>query len=140
LFAWPDPGRFATRLALRVHVALLALIVPPLATLLPLRKLLDLVTPKRSIAAYRNLSPSEFAAAATRRLRHPWVMRRRRCLREGLIVFHLLRLAGVPAALHFAVYRFDQHRSLAHCWVVVADACVTQPAPPSAALVLVYPT
>lgn len=52
-------------------------------------------------------------------------MRRRACLREGIALFHFLRLAGLPAALHIGVYPPDgaQGRLRAHCWVT--DGCKT---------------
>lgn len=64
-------------------------------------------------------APNEIVALTQRILRHPWRMRGRRCLREGLLAYHALRSAGHPAALHFGVLRGSQRleRLRAHCWV-----------------------
>ena len=124
---------------LRLHVEALVLAIPVLAVVLPIRKLLEALTPKRVLRFYRGLEPHQIAAIVASRLRHPWLMRQTRCLRQGLAGYHLMRLAGIPAKLHFAVYPFDHRRSSAHCWVVSRGACWSaEPERPSA-VVLIYP-
>jgi hypothetical protein len=124
---------------LRLHVETLVLAIPVLAFVLPLRTLLEALTPKRVLRFYQGLEPNHIATTVARRLRHPWLMRKTRCLREGLADYHLMRLAGIPAELRFAVYPFDRRRSLAHCWVVAHGDCWTaEPARPFA-VVLIYP-
>lgn len=62
----------------------------------------------------------------------PWRMRGRRCLREGLLAFRFLRLAGHPAVLHFGIEpaSLKSERLKAHCWVSV-DGAVLVNAPDS---------
>ncbi|TIS71759.1 MAG: hypothetical protein E5W99_27790, partial [Mesorhizobium sp.] len=43
---------------------------------------------------YRGLPCSYVVGRVNRTVRHPWVMRDRRCLREGLLGFRFLRMAG----------------------------------------------
>jgi hypothetical protein len=67
-------------------------------------------------------------------------MRNRRCLRQGLLAYRYLRLAGFRPALHFGVDR----RSLAdpdikaHCWLVLDGEAILNPPDPSMVTVLVY--
>lgn len=94
---------------------------PLLVRLLPLRALLRLVTPPGWLRPYRHMQADAIAAAVDRRLARPVHMRRRACLRKGLMLFHFLRLAGRPAVMHFGVYGpgNEQARMRAHCWVTV---------------------
>ncbi len=130
-------GRPATEAALRAHVWLVATVLPLLVRLLPLKALLRLMTPPARLRPYSAVPPARIAALVARRLRHPHNMRRRACLRRGLTLYHFLRLAGVPAAIHFGVYppEADPQRLHAHCWVTVDGAALTEPpGQPSAVL------
>jgi hypothetical protein len=44
-------------------------------------------------------------------------------------LFHFLRLAGVPAAVHFGVFSpaTDPRRLHGHCWVTLGDVCLSPP-------------
>lgn len=57
--------------------------------------------------------------AATRK---PWLMRKRRCLRQGLLGMRFMRLAGHDPELHFGIERQSLARPAvaAHCWVVLS--------------------
>jgi len=57
-------------------------------------------------------------------------MKRRRCLRQGLLTYRFLMLAGIDAVVRFSVYpdRPGDPRMHAHCWVTVDGKCVTFPA------------
>jgi len=115
--------------ALRVHVWLAAGVMPLLVRLLSLRALLRLLDPPRWLRPYAGLSDERIVAAVERRLRNPRNMRRRACLRKGLVLYHFLRLAARPAELRFAVYpRPDERgRMHGHCWVVLAGRCLMPP-------------
>lgn len=123
---------------LRVHVWLVAGAVPLLVRFCSLETLLRLATPAGSWRPYGGISPERIAAVVRRRLRRPRHMRRRACLRLGLTLFHFLRLAGAPAALHIGAFATDRARKPigAHCWVSLHGAAVTDgPARPMAVLV-----
>lgn len=104
---------------LRAHVWLVVTLIPLLDRLVPLRPLLALMTPAPGWTPYKGVPPERISAAVARRLRNPRNMRRRACLREGIALFHFLRLAGLPAVLHIGVYPPEdaQGRLRAHCWV-----------------------
>lgn len=75
--------------------------------------------PLDSSTPYRGLPSAYIVARVNRTVRHPWLMRDRRCLREGLLGHRFLRLAGFDPDLRFGVDAKSmqaQHLS-AHCWV-----------------------
>ena len=106
---------------LRGHVGLMALVVPLVVKFLPLRSVLWLLTPPTWLHPYARLRPGRIAAMIRRRLRRPRVMKRRGCLRRGLLLLHFMRLAGRPATLHIAALATppNQPRMLAHCWITL---------------------
>lgn len=112
---------------LRLHLGMLASILPDASRIIPLPQLLRLFTPMRPSRFYTGISEEQLMAILQRRLSHPWRMRGRSCLREGLLGFYFLRLLAVPAELHFGVFEEARDRELAHCWVVVEGRCVTSP-------------
>lgn len=64
--------------------------------------------------------PVEYISRRVRKtVRRPWLMRDRRCLREGLLGFEFLRRSGYSPELHFAVDpgSLSADRISAHCWV-----------------------
>jgi hypothetical protein len=128
---------------LRIHVSLLALVIPDLSRRLPLATLLAVFTPAGPSPIYAGLGTDEIVRVVQRRLQRPWRMRRRPCLRLGLMLFHLLRLAGVPAVLHFCVYKqtlgtATVGREQAHCWVSVDGRCVASPPEDEHVVILVH--
>jgi len=66
------------------------------------------------------------------------MMRRRACLRQGLLLFHFLRLAGLPAVVHFGVFSpaTDPRRLHGHCWVTLGGVCLSPPPEAPAAVLL----
>jgi len=128
---------------LRCHVAMLALAIPDLRRWLPLTTLLRLFTPRCASRLYSGIDAAEIVRVVERRLRRPWRMRRRPCLRTGLLLFHFLRLAGIPAVLNFCVYKEtlaaqSLGREQAHCWVTVSGRCVASPPESEHVVILVY--
>jgi hypothetical protein len=94
-----------------------------------LDRLLSLATPRPGASGYPTLSAAEIAAAIKRAARRPWVMRDRRCLREGLLAFRYLSLAGHRPLLHFAVEpgSLSESRLSAHCWITVDGQVLMNP-------------
>jgi len=117
-------------LLLRGHAWLVAFLVPLLVRLLPLPKLLSLLTPPTRTRPYKGISADSIAGIVARRLAKPRNMRRRACLREAVTLFHFLRLAGFPAVMHFAVYppAEDDSQIHAHCWVTIDGKAISTPA------------
>lgn len=113
------PARF------RLHLWLAARLLPVRAKRRPIETLLIDATPPAESLPYRGLAAEPIVAAVRRTLARPWRMRGRRCLREGLIAFRFLRLAGHPAVLHFAVASpSPADRLKAHCWVTLGGHCI----------------
>lgn len=123
------------RLVLRAHIWMAACLVVPLVHALPLRWVLRALSPPRWWRPYRGVAPEEVSELVGRRLARPWHMKRRACLREGLVLFHFLCLAGHEPVLHFAVFPPEPRpRAMhAHCWVTLGGrACSAPPREPTA--------
>ncbi len=118
-----------SRIILKGHIWLVATSIPVLVKLLPLKKLLAVLTPTGKFGPYRSFPPQEIARMVHHRLRRPRSMRSRPCLREGLTLFYFLKLAAAPAVIHIAVHpmsaKTDQLR--AHCWVMLDGQALTAP-------------
>ena len=121
------------RCVLKVHVRLVAWSVPPLDRLLSLNVVAWLARPPRWVQPYRGLDVDTIQRTASRALANPRQMKRRSCLRLGLVLFHFLRLAGHEAVLNFSISPPGRcHDGLhGHCWVTVGDRVFDEPAPDS---------
>jgi hypothetical protein len=86
------------------------------------------------------LPPSEIVALVQRMTRHPWTMRNRRCLRQGLLAFRYLTLAGYRPELHFAIDRasLSAARPMAHCWIELDGRPMLNPPSPTMVTLFVY--
>jgi hypothetical protein len=87
-------------------------------------------TPAAGESAYRELPPGEIVGAVKAVVRRPWRMRGRRCLREGLLAFRYLTLAGYRPVLHFGLVAgtITTPRPRAHCWIVLDGKTILNPA------------
>jgi len=128
------------RLILRAHVWLVACLILLLVKVLSLRGLLRALTPPRWCRPYRRLPAEAVAEAVRRRLARPWHMKRRACLREGLMLFHFLCLAGRDPEVHFAVFPPASPPSPmhAHCWVTLDGAPWSSPPQGPSAEMMLY--
>jgi Transglutaminase-like superfamily len=84
------------------------------------------------------LKAADILDAVRRATRHPWTMRNRRCLRQGLLAYRYLALAGYSPELHFGVEKSSlaDPQIKAHCWVVLDDG--TELNPPDDGMMTVY--
>jgi hypothetical protein len=126
---------------LRWHVWLLATLMPLLVKLVSLRRLIRLLDPPARLRPFAGTDAARIVALVDLRLASPHHMRRRACLRKGLVLFHCLRLAGLPGVLHFSVNPRDPvyDRMQAHCWVTLGGRLLTDPAVEGAVEMLTYP-
>ena len=126
------------RLRFRVHLWLAARWLPMTAKRRDIEPLLLAATPAAAHAPYRGLASAAVVAAVRKTLARPWRMRGRRCLRESLLAFRFLRLAGHPAVIHFAVApgRKEGDRLRAHAWVSLDGVCLLDP--PGLEMVALY--
>lgn len=130
----------ALKIALAIHVWIIAAIVPLLVRVLSLKTILEVFTPSPLFQPYRGLSAEAVAGVVKNRLKRPVYMVRRPCLREGLLIFHFLRLAGLEATLHMSVHpREVCGRLHAHCWVTSLGKTVSSPPGLKMAEVFSYP-
>ncbi len=126
------------RAILRWHVTFLALVIPDASRRLPLPCLLARFTPRRPSRLYAGVEAEAIVGIVRDRVRRPWRMRGRRCLRHGLLLFHFLRLAGRPAVLHFCVYKWRLGREQAHCWVTLDGRAVSDSPEADHVVILVH--
>ena len=84
----------------------------------------------------------EFILRRVRRsVKHPILMRHRRCMRHGLLGFRYLRKAGYDPVLKFAVVgdSLNSDRVGAHCWVCLDGKPVISDREPGMIDVLEFP-
>ena len=114
---------------LRAHIWLVATLFPLLERLLPLKGLLWLAERPKNWTPYHGVAADRIIELIAHRLRHPYYMRRRRCFRHGMLLFHFLRLAGIPATMHFGVLgpATSGQRLYAHCWVDMSGRVIDPP-------------
>jgi hypothetical protein len=91
-------------------------------------------------ADYAGLSASYVSACIRRVTRHPWFMRKNRCLRQGLLGFRFLGEAGFSPELHFGVdpASMNSDRLSAHCWVCLDGKPVLSGRLPGMATIYVH--
>lgn len=112
------PSSLFTALRFRVDLWLAARSLPWRVAGKSFEDILAMASPEGG-ARYAGL-PAEYISRRVRRsVRRPWLMRDRRCLREGLLGFEFLCRSGYSPELHFAVDpgSLSTERISAHCWV-----------------------
>ena len=125
---------------LRLHISFMAYLIPVMVHSLSLRQILFLLTPPRRWQPYRKVLPEIVQSLIRQRLADPACMVRRACLREGMLMYHFLRLTGREAVLHIGVHPPQSERRLrAHCWVSAADRLWSQQPGSALAEVFAYP-
>lgn len=130
----------ALRIALAIHVWIIAAMIPLLVRIFSLKIILEVFTPSPVFQPYRDMAAEDLAGVVKNRLKRPICMVRRACLREGLLMFHFLRLAGLEATLHISVYPREVFgRFHAHCWVTSSGKTVSNPPGLKMAEVFSYP-
>lgn len=113
-----SPANLFLRALFRCHLRASSLLLPIRAYRRDFQSVLRLA-PLQSSTPYRGLDASYIVSRVGRVVRHPWMMRNRRCLREGLLGHRFLQLAGFDPELHFGVDpKSARAENLsAHCWI-----------------------
>src|SRR3990172_7581605 len=108
------------RLRFRIALWCWARLVPLLAYRRDVQSLLALTAPTAR-KPYSGLAAAYVAKRVKRAGRKLWFMRDRHCLRDGVLGFRFLRLAGFEPELHFGIDResVTKSRLSAHCWLVL---------------------
>jgi len=80
---------------------------------------------------YPDLPPDYILNHVLKVTRRPYVMRDRRCLRQGLLAYRFLRAAGYEIELHFGIDQADSRGQdlSAHCWIVHDGRVLLNPPP-----------
>ena len=112
-------ARLWTRLRFRVSLWLAARLLPSRVAHKPLQKVLELAEP--TSLRFAGLHHDYITARVLRATHRPWLMRDRRCLRQGLLGCRFLAEAGYAPELHFGIDgdSIGTHRLAAHCWVCI---------------------
>jgi hypothetical protein len=114
-----------------VHFWLVARVLPWIAKRSSLAALLAIMTPSENRRPYVGVPASVIIESVVTDGRRAWRMRGRRCLREGLLAFLFLRLAGYAPVIHFGIEPSSLGvRPRGHCWVTFSEACVLNPPSP----------
>lgn len=96
--------------------------LPPLVSLVSFARIAALAgrSPQRgSVTAPDDEVMAAYVGQVLRRLPPPW---RYTCLRRGVVLYHLLRRAGRPVALHIGVRKDAGGTLAAHAWLVKGGA------------------
>jgi hypothetical protein len=90
---------------------------------------------------YVGLAAEEMVKRVKLACRKPWLMRDRRCLREGLLAFRFLSMAGYRPILRFAVERTSiaQGSLSAHCWIELGGVVMLNPPTPTMVQIMTWP-
>jgi hypothetical protein len=112
-----------------VNLWVAARLLPFLVKNRPLDEILARATPDAVSHGYRDLPASKIIEEVQRVVSRPMRMRGRRCLREGLLAFHYLSLAGHRPTLHFGLVpqTITTAHPRAHCWITIDGAIVLNP-------------
>jgi len=126
--ALADQAGLAQRLAFRASLRLWSLLLPALARGAPLPELLSRAAPAGR-TPYRGLPVPFLLRRVKRACRRPWLMHDRPCLREGVLAWRFLRLAGHDPVLHFGIDRASvaRERMAAHCWLSLNGETLLNP-------------
>jgi hypothetical protein len=112
------PANFLTEVRFRLDLWLAARSLPWRVAGKSFEQILAMASPEGRID-YAGLPLHYVARRVRKAVRHPWLMRDRRCLREGLLGFEFLSRSGYAPELHFAVDpgSIASDKISAHCWV-----------------------
>jgi transglutaminase superfamily protein len=115
----------------RREIWIAARLMPFLAARRSLEGLLRMSTPARASPRYKGIPAEQIINLVRQAARRPWLMRDRRCLREGLLAFRFLSLAGYCPELRFSVAStsLSAARPRAHCRVTLNGKTVLNPCP-----------
>lgn len=98
--------------------------------------------PVSATPSYKGLPVGYVTKAVKRATRRPWLMRDRRCLRQGLLGFRFLSRTGLRPELHFGIERksMTAPKLNAHCWVCVNGRPVLNDSMDDMVTIYVHPT
>lgn len=91
--------------------------------------ILELATPTGVDSTLTSLRAEDILTTIVVVTKKPWLMRNRRCLRQGVLGFRYLRLAGFDPKLHFSIAptSVSTLQPRAHCWISLDGETVLNP-------------
>ena len=115
-------------LYLTICVRLWALKIPYLAKTDKLDILISKCEPNNT-NPFLGIPASRIRRRVRQATRRPYFMRQRRCLRDGLLLYRFLTLAGYHPTIHFGIDRTSIQNEImsAHCWVKCDDEIFLPP-------------
>ncbi len=119
----------SSRLPFGLNLWIAARLLPQVMKHRQLDDILRRATPPKTERAYSSMEAASIIGAVKQSVARPWRMRGRRCLREGLLAFHYLSLAGYAPVLHFGIVPRTAvtSRPRAHCWISLDGTTVLNP-------------
>lgn len=113
----------------RLNLWIAARLMPVFAKRRELGAILADATPGAQHQGSLPLSPAAIVESVKSVVSRPWRMKGRRCLREGLLAFYYLKLAGKQPLLRFGLLKgtLVTSRPRAHCWIVLDNEIILNP-------------
>lgn len=117
-------------LRLRLAIRVWSILIPIFARSDDLSKILQLAAPGKH-TRYDGLGSETIWRCCHRAVKRPLLMNDRPCLREGLLVYRFLVMAGFSPTLHFGVDRHSvaENAVRAHLWVRLGERVFNPPEP-----------
>ena len=113
------------------------LVLPPLLKWLPLPRLMRLVDPGPVVNVPRLPPPARIIELTQRLLDQRVGIFRPSCLRQSLVLYRLLRQAGIPAIIRFGVSKEGEDIA-GHCWLEEAGGPLAEKADPHQTFAVIY--
>lgn len=113
----------------RLNLWIAARLMPVFAKRRDLGAILAGATPEPRHQGSIPLGPGAIVESVKSVVSRPWRMKGRRCLREGLLAFYYLKLAGRQPLLRFGLLKgtLATPRPRAHCWIVLDNEIILNP-------------
>lgn len=113
----------------RFNLWIAARLMPAFVKQRDLKTILANATPAPQHEGTLSLDPAAIVETVKSVVSRPWRMKGRRCLREGLLAFHYLKLAGKHPLLRFGLLQgtISTAKPRAHCWIVLDGNIILNP-------------
>lgn len=113
----------------RFNLWIAARLMPAFVKRRDLNAILASATPAPDHIGSLQISSDTIIQSVKRIVARPWRMRGRRCLREGLLAFYFLKLAGKNPLLRFGLLKgtLASSNPRAHCWIILDGEIILNP-------------
>lgn len=120
-----------------VHARLLCFRVPKRSHFSTVISLLGRV----QITPPAHMNPDQIAAIVLNVTRRPWMMRDRRCLRQGILAYWCFKAGGYEPRIHFAIDlgSLQTEKTKAHCWITIEGRSVMNDSLPDMQTFFTFP-